>query len=470
MKNVFRRKKASAVVALLLLLAIVTGSASVVAEDVNWALYNERAEAFVTATASGDFDVAADMLDETMTEAAGGASGLQAVWADITGQAGAFVAIYEIENTFTQGYFLCDVASWHENAGVTLRVVFSEDGLIAGLSTLAITELPGEGEGGGASAIPAETRREGFTDYAVIVGEHTDFPLSGILSMPDNAAGKVPAVVLVHGSGANDMDTTIFTNKPFRDIADYLAANGIAVIRYDKRPFAHGATMDMNGLTVREETMEDAIFATEMLKADPRIDENRVFILGHSLGGMLAPRIHAEGGDYAGLILFAASPRFLLDVSKAQNYAAIEAMEDGEDKEAALAFMEEWDAYYNAFLTLPDEEAKMTPIPGWGGVTAIYFKDLYENPVSVHIESATVPFLVIQGSNDLQTTADVDFVLYQELLAGRANATLNLYEGLNHLLMPSTAKSIAELMDEYAIESRVDSQVLADIVEWIKGQ
>ena len=312
---------------------------------------------------------------------------------------------------------------------------------------------------------------EGFTDHAIVVGEDTDFPLNGILSMPDNATGEVPAVVLVHGSGANDMDTTIFTNKPFRDIAEHLAANGIAVIRYDKRPFAHGATMDMNGLTVREETMEDAIFATEMLKADPRIDESKVFILGHSLGGMLAPRIHAEGGDFAGLILFAASPRFLLDVSKAQNYAAIEAMEDGDEKEAALAFMEEqWDEYYNAFLTLPDDEAKLTPVPGWGGVTAFYFKDLHENPVSAYIEKATVPFLVLQGANDLQTTADVDFVLYQELLAGRANATLKLYEGLNHLMMPSTAQSIAEVMDEYAIESRVDGQVLADIVEWIKGQ
>jgi len=264
------------------------------------------------------------------------------------------------------------------------------------------------------------------------------------------------------------MDTTIFVNKPFRDLAEHLAANGIAVIRYDKRTFAHGARMG-NDTTVWEETIEDAILAAEMLKSDPRIDEHRVFVLGHSLGGMLAPRIHAEGGDFAGLILFAGSPRFLIDISKMQNIFAIEAMEEGEEKEAALAFMEEWDDYYHAFLTLPDDEAKITLVPGWG-TSAYYFKDLYENPAAAYIENITAPFLVLQGSNDLQILTDLDFGLYQELLAGRSNVTFKLYEGLNHLFMPSTIESIMELMDEYAIESQVDSHVLVDIVEWIRSQ
>jgi hypothetical protein len=166
-----------------------------------------------------------------------------------------------------------------------------------------------------------DVQSEGFTDIPVIVGEGTDFPLNGILSMPDNVSGKIPAVVLVHGSGPQDMDETIFENKPFRDIAEHLASNEIAVIRYDKRTFAHGAKAVQTfggGLSVWEETIEDAILAAEMLRSDPRIDENRVFIIGHSLGGMLAPRIHAEGGNFAGLILLAGSPRFLLDISKNQ--------------------------------------------------------------------------------------------------------------------------------------------------------
>ncbi|MCL2286291.1 MAG: alpha/beta fold hydrolase [Firmicutes bacterium] len=151
----------------------------------------------------------------------------------------------------------------------------------------------------------------------VVIGQGTEWELDGLLTLPIGAGGTVPAVVLVHGSGPADMDATIFENRPFLEIAEYLAANGIAVIRYNKRTFTHGAEMirQLGGsLTVWAETIEDAILATEILRADPRIDENRVFILGHSLGGALAPRIHAYGGDFAGLILFAGSPRSLLEI------------------------------------------------------------------------------------------------------------------------------------------------------------
>ena len=147
-------------------------------------------------------------------------------------------------------------------------------------------------------------QHEGFTDYPIIIGEGTDFPLAGLLSMPNNAAGTVPAVVIVAGSGPHDMDAST-VGSPYRDIAEFLAANGIAVIRYDKRTFTHGERMvqELGGsMTVWEESVEDAILAAELLRADSRIDENRVYIIGHSLGGMLAPRIHVAGGDFAGLI------------------------------------------------------------------------------------------------------------------------------------------------------------------------
>jgi len=183
---------------------------------------------------------------------------------------------------------------------------------------------------------------------------------------------------------------------------------------------------------------------------------------------MLAPRIHAEGGDYAGLILLAGSPRFLLDISKDQTIAGVIAAMDGEDRETALAQIEEhWDLQTYELVNLPDDTAKNTPTEG---VTAYYYKELYEHPATAYIENITVPFLVVQGSNDLQILTDVDFAAYQELLAGRSNVTFKLYEGLNHLFMPSTIKNITEILDEYAIEGRFDSQVLADITAWILEQ
>jgi len=324
-----------------------------------------------------------------------------------------------------------------------------------------------------------------FTDSPVIIGEATSFPLNGILSIPNNVAEQVPAVVLVHGTGASDMNGVPAAlphtpNQPFRDIAEYLASNGIAVIRYDKRTYTHGLGMFEaygGSLTVMQETIEDAILAANMLRNDPRIDENRIFIIGHSMGGMLAPRIHAEGGDFAGLIIFAGSPRFLLDISATQSIMMLEAMlavtEDDAERKALQALVEDipaqMSAQINAMLALSDEEAKDMFIPELGA-SVYYILDMYRNPVEVFLEKATVPILVMQPANDLQVLVDIDFALYKELLADRDNVTFKLYEGLNHVFMTATADNMADVLLDWEIPDTVDAQVLADIVTWIKGQ
>ena len=73
----------------------------------------------------------------------------------------------------------------------------------------------------------------------IIIGENTNHPLSGILTLPDNIDKPVPAIVLVHGSGPSNMDEKVGKLTPFKDLAEGLASRGIAVIRYDKRTYAH---------------------------------------------------------------------------------------------------------------------------------------------------------------------------------------------------------------------------------------
>ena len=151
----------------------------------------------------------------------------------------------------------------------------------------------------------------------IIVGKDTEYPLEGILTIPDHVEGKVPAVVFVHGSGASNRDEKVGKVAPFRDLAEGLAEQGVASLRYDKRTFAHGFKLIRQKhftITVKEETIEDALLAVKMLKNDPRIDCNRIFILGHSMGAMLAPRIDAEGADVKGLIMMAGTPYRLEDI------------------------------------------------------------------------------------------------------------------------------------------------------------
>ena len=88
----------------------------------------------------------------------------------------------------------------------------------------------------------------------------------------------------------------------------------MASLRYDKRTFAHGKRLAdaLQGcLSVEEEVIRDALCAAALLRAEPLIRPDRVYLLGHSMGGMLAPRIDAEGGAFAGLIFWAGTPRTL---------------------------------------------------------------------------------------------------------------------------------------------------------------
>ena len=314
--------------------------------------------------------------------------------------------------------------------------------------------------------------REGFTDYSIIIGEGTDFPLRGMLSMPDDAISPVPGVVIVAGSGQHNMDGNVAGNTPYRDIADHLASHGIAVIRHDKRTFTHRTMMD-GSLTVWDEAIEDAILAAEFLRADPRIYGDRIYIIGHSLGGMLAPRIHAEGGNFAGLILMAATPRCLTEVTFEQLHSYVSlAVETGVHEEADLTdFLTELYAVEKLVATIvdmSDEEAKELHVPMFGA-SAYYLKDLKLHPFEDFIPHISdLPTLVLQGGRDFQVLADVDFVLLQELFAERDDVMFILYENLNHLFVPTTATNFLEHAEGIIMNpGRVYTQALRDIVDWI---
>jgi len=305
-----------------------------------------------------------------------------------------------------------------------------------------------------------------YTSEKITIGKGSKYELDGILTMPEGEMprGGFPAAVIVQGSGPIDMDGNVFAYSVYKDIAEYLSSSGIAVVRYNKRTFSHGFKMveELGGsLTVNEETIEDAVLAANLLKADPRINSSKVFMIGHSLGGMLAPRIQTSGGNFAGLILMAGSPRFLLDLSYDQNVFVIERTMTGAEKENAYISLSGWDGMVNTILSIPDDAAKDVDL---GGMSAYYLKDLYFNPASNYINNVRVPILVLQGDADFQVLADKDFILYKEMFAGRNNVFFNLYQGLNHMFIKSTTG----FMDEYNIPGNVDKKVLEDISRWIR--
>jgi len=305
-------------------------------------------------------------------------------------------------------------------------------------------------------------------DEKVIIGKGTKYPLDGILSLPENLSKKVPAMVLIHGSGSSDKDETIMANKPFRDVSEYLVSRGIAVLRYDKRTFVYGKQIlkeaDYSKITVEQETIEDAILAAAILKNDARIDANKVYILGHSMGGMLAPRIDAEGGNFAGIIILAGSPRNLTDIMLSQGEDLIGQL----GKLLRIIAVKQTAGIKKKFEAIPDmtvEQAQKTK--SFGKTYAWYFKEMNEHPTSGYLSIIKKPVLILQGEKDFQITVEKDFNLYKQILADKPNVTFKLYPGLNHLFMKSVYGTVKEYKKEYKIPSKVDTNVLSDMAQWI---
>ena len=299
----------------------------------------------------------------------------------------------------------------------------------------------------------------------IVVGEGTKYPLKGILTLPENALVPVPAVVFVHGSGSSNMDEKVGKLTPFKDLAEGLAELGIASIRYDKRSFAHPFKMVREKIiTVKEETIEDAILATELLKRDSRIDKDNIFIAGHSMGGMLAPRIDAEGGNYKGLILMAGSPRTLGEIMLDQNE---EVMRSGKGllQWYVKTQVAKISAMFEGMYELSDEEAKKKKLGN--GTTLYYFKEMGEHPASEYLLKLEKPVMIMQGEKDFQATLEKDFAAYQQLLKDKKNVTFKVYENLNHLFVNSVYGNIMKAMKEYKVEQHIGENVIKDLADWI---
>ena len=304
-----------------------------------------------------------------------------------------------------------------------------------------------------------------MTEEKIIIGEGTEFPLKGILTLPENLEKPVPAVVFVHGSGSSNMDEKVMKLTPFKDLAKGLAEHGIASVRYDKRSFAHGRKMLKKGnLTVKEEVIEDAVLASNLLKNDPRIDPEKVFIIGHSMGAMLAPRIDAEGGNFKGLVLLAGT----LDTLEGVLFRQLDEMKNGKSKImswVASAQEKKFKKSFENLYELSDEEAKK--IPYAGGVNLYYFKEMGGHRAADYLEKTEKPVLIMQGTKDLQVNVERDFGGYKRAFGERDNFSFRLYEGLNHCFVPALYDDISKATKEFSKERHIADNIISDIAGWI---
>lgn len=372
---------------------------------------------------------------------------LKAGWLVITAMAGPYKRQLQVRTESSpQGTMvtvLCDFAK----SAMESRMLVSADLRIKSFRFTAA-----------ATALPGYANSDLFTEEPLAFASQGT-KLNGTLTMP-KGSGPFKVLVLVHGSGPHDRDVTIGPNKPFRDIAAGLASRGVAVFRYDKRR-EDPAGMAYADITVKEEVVYDALAAAASLRSDRRINQESVYILGHSLGGQLAPLIAQSDDKIAGIVVAAGLVRpFGETVLRQISYLA---ELDGTVTDAERAVIEALKK--QAALADGPELNEATPAKDLPlGVNPKYLLSLRRSDPVGTAAGLRIPLLVLQGERDYQVTME-DFRSWQEGLAGRSNAVLKSYPGLNHFFMHGEGPGNPS---EYGIPGQVSETVITDIAGWLK--
>lgn len=383
----------------------------------------------------GEYDVICEMMSDEV-RAAVSAEALKSAWEGQLAQLG------QLQNTqFAEQQGFSVALLTHENGRQQLIVGLNDAGKI---ETLLLQPVP-EAQPTTERALP-----EGAQARSAKLFDGTEKTLNAEIIVPSGEARAY--AVLIHGSGPSDMDETIGSCKPFRDLAYDLAALGIGTIRFDKMTYVHPELVQ----TVADEYLEPVGEAMRVLKEETGAE--KVIAVGHSQGGMLMPWLVSECGFDGGVAL-AGTPRQMWEISHQQNLLMLETM-TGEQRAAAQAQI---DAEYERALQLDTLDNDETVF----GLPVMYLKELAALDQIGLAKSAGVPMLFLWGDADFQVLR-ADFDAWMAGLGGDEAFTFIEYGGLNHLFMRAQpGDSIANASAVYARGGEMDFSVAADIAEWL---
>lgn len=279
------------------------------------------------------------------------------------------------------------------------------------------------------------------TEEVTFTNDTDGATLAGTLTYPQGyetmEQGTVPVVLMVTGSGPENRDEEIFEHKPFLVIADYLARNGIATLRYDDRGVGASVGGDVKGATT-EDFMRDAAAGIAFLRRQPAF--GKVGCLGHSEGGtiafMLAARqmvdfvVSLAGPGVKGDTLLVAQSNRILQLSgmPAQMTTQLYRQQPAVQQSAWLRWFMDYD---------PSDDIRRT----------------------------TCPVFALNGSRDTQVLSTQNIPAIRQLLPSSKDNIVREYPALNHLFQHCTTG----LPNEYRkIEETISPEVLSDLAAWIK--
>ena len=324
-----------------------------------------------------------------------------------------------------------------------------KDGKIEGTFTQMGYKLPLVLEEGQPVRIRPQTPQPPFpyqTEEVSFVNTEDSASLAGTLTYPVgyNSKRKVPVVIMVTGSGLQNRDEELFEHKPFLVIADFLARNGIASLRYDDRG-AGLSTGDIENVTT-EGFCRDAAAGIAFLRKTGHF--SKIGVLGHSEGGSIA---------------------FILAAQKKCDFIVSMAGPGLRGDSIIVEQTNELLRQQGQPATMTVRQMRLTMLLQKTNPWYDYFVDFDPAPV---IKQIKCPALLLNGDKDSQVMAASNIPVIRALLSDNEkhqlpdNQVIKVYPGLNHLFQHCTTGMPAEYG---SIEETISEEVLHDIAEWIKN-
>lgn len=305
--------------------------------------------------------------------------------------------------------------------------------------------------------------------------------LAGTLSLPQQN-GSFPTVIIISGSGPQNRDGEVFGHKPYLVLADHLTKHGIAVLRYDERGVgASGGSYEAANLDV---FAEDTRSAMNYLKSRTDFSIQSMGLIGHSIGGLIAPKIAASSTEVDFLVLLAAPgiqgdklmlsqkadferklgiPEFQITQGQELIKGAYDIITGSSWTGAALK-----DTLNNFYIQkygamLPENQRKAIVEP----LVTPELTDLIRSNPETYLTKVTCPVLALNGDKDFQVLSAENLPAIEKAIQQNGNNKITVMElpGINHLFQECETG----LLNEYSqIEQTMAPQVLSLISDWIR--
>jgi alpha-beta hydrolase superfamily lysophospholipase len=285
-----------------------------------------------------------------------------------------------------------------------------------------------------------------------------NYPIIGTLQKP-TLVNKNILTIFIHGSGPNDRDETIQENKPFKDIANGFFENGISSYRFDKKSLTYPTYFNNTNMDIDNEVCNDIYLIVDFFRNDSTFKDYKIFLVGHSLGGMLLPRIADSLKTKINGIIMLAAPAFKFEDVILSQYNYLFELKPNIELKNEIVKLNNNISYLHSSQFNLNSLSDSLPLK----MPAIYWQSIIEYDQVLVAKRIKVPALIVQAERDYQVEIK-NYIIWKKALKSKKNYSFKSYKNLNHMFLEGKGKSIPS---EYLKKLNVPKYFIDDLSNWL---